>query len=66
MAATRECYKPENKSKCTEPEMERMSDDLMELNDTELDHINSGDKAHSDNASNNSDEESVTKKPILL
>ena len=41
-----------------------MSDDLMELNDTELDHINFGDKADSDNGSN--DEDFVTKKPILL
>ena len=66
MAATRECYKPENKPKCTQPEMKRMSDDLMELNDLELDHINFGDKADSDNASNDSDEDFVTKKPILL
>ena len=66
MAATREYYKPENKPKCTESEMERMSDDLMELNDTELDHINLGDKADSDNVSNDSDEDFVTKKPILL
>ena len=33
----RECYEPENKWKCTEPE--RMSDDLMELNITELNYI---------------------------
>ena len=66
MTATRECYKAENKPKCTEPERERMSDDLMELNDTELDHINFGDKADSDNGSNDSDEDFVTKKPILL
>ena len=39
MVAPRECYEPENKRKCTEPEMERISDDLMELNDTELNNI---------------------------
>ena len=43
-----------------------MSDDLMELNYLELDHINFGDKADSDNACNDSDEDFVTKKPILL
>ena len=55
MGATRECYEPENKRTCTEPERERMSDDLMKLNDTELIHINFGDKTDSDNASNDSD-----------
>ena len=33
------CYKPENKRKCIEPERDRISDDLMELNDTALNHI---------------------------
>ena len=59
MAATPECCQPENKWKCTEPERERMNDDLMELNDTELIHINFGDKTDSDNASNGSDEDFV-------
>ena len=31
MAATRACYKPENKRKFTEPERGGMSDDVMEL-----------------------------------
>ena len=59
MAATPECYEPENKRKCTEPERERMSDGLMELNDTELILINFGDKTDSDNGSNGSDEDFV-------
>ena len=36
MVAPGECYKTEDKRKYTEPEMERMSGNLMELNDTEL------------------------------
>ena len=36
MAALREYCEPENKRKGTEPEWERTSDDLMELNDTKL------------------------------
>ena len=64
--AIRECYEPENKRKCTESEKESMSDDLMELNDTELNHINFGDKVNSDNACNDSDEDFVAKKPILF
>ena len=36
MVAPGECYKTEDKRKYTEPERERMSGDLMELNDTEL------------------------------
>ena len=43
-----------------------MSDDLMELNDTELNRINFGNKTDSDNASKNSDEDFVAKKPILF
>ena len=50
----------------TELERESMSDDLMELNDTELIYINFGDKTDSDNASNNSYEDFVAKKPILF
>ena len=57
MAAPRECYEPENKRKCTEPERERMSGDLMELIDTDLNYINFGDEMDSDNASNGSDED---------
>ena len=44
MVAPRECYEPENKRKYTEPERERMSGELMELNDTELNYLNFGDK----------------------
>ena len=44
-----ECYEPENKRKCTGPERESMSGDLMELNDTELNYINFGDETDSDN-----------------
>ena len=49
MVAPGECYEPENKRKCTEPERERMSGDLMELNDTELNYVNFGDETDSDN-----------------
>ena len=45
MVAPRECYEPENKRKYTEPERERMSGELMELNDTELNYLNFDDKA---------------------
>ena len=43
------CYEPENKRKCTEPERERMSGDLMELTDTDPNYINFGDETDSDN-----------------
>ena len=49
MVALREYYEPENKRKSTELERERMSGDLMELNDTELNYINFGDETDSDN-----------------
>ena len=49
IVAPGECYKPENKWKCTEPERERMTGDLMKLNDTELNYINFGDETDSDN-----------------
>ena len=49
--------KPQNKQNCTEPERERMRDDLMELNDKELNYIYF-DK-DSDDASNKSDEDIV-------
>ena len=64
MAATRERYEPEKKPKFTEPERQRMSDDFMELNDAELNHKSFGDKSDSDNASNDSDEDFIAKKPI--
>ena len=54
MVAPREFYEPENKRKCTEPEMERISDDLMELNDTELNNINFPNETDSDDATNDS------------
>ena len=38
-----------------------MCDDLLELNDTELNHINFGDKTDSDSTSNDSDEDFVPK-----
>ena len=44
MVAPGECYEPENKKKCTEPERERVSGDLTGLNDTELNYINFGDE----------------------
>ena len=49
MVVTGEYYEPENERKFTEPERERMSGDLMELNDTELNYINFGDETDSDN-----------------
>ena len=55
-----------NKWKCTEPERERMSDDLMELNDTELNHMHFGDETDSDNASNYSDIDFVAKKAYFI
>ena len=48
MVALREYYEPENKRKSTELERERMSGDLMELNDTELNYVNFGDETGSD------------------
>ena len=54
VAAPRKCYEPENKRKCTETERERMSDDLMELTDKELNYIYF--EKDSDDASNKSDE----------
>ena len=43
-----------------------MRDNLLELNDTELNQINFGDKTNSDNASNDSDEDIVPKKSIFF
>ena len=54
MAAPREYYEPENRRKCTEPERQKMRDDLMGLNDTELNYIYF--ETDSDDASNKSDE----------
>ena len=48
MVAPGECYEPETKRKCTEPKRERMSGDLMELNNPDLHYINFGDEADSD------------------
>ena len=50
MVAPGECYEPGNKRECYEPERERMSVDLMELNDMEPNFINFGDKTDSDDA----------------
>ena len=47
MIAPEECWKPENKRICAEPERERMSGDLMELNYIELDYINFGGETNS-------------------
>ena len=55
MAAPGESYEPEDKQRCIELEMESMSSDLMELNDTELNNINFGDEKDSDGATNDSD-----------
>ena len=45
--------------KCTDPEKERMSSELMELHDKELDYIIFGDEVVSDDDSNDSDEDFV-------
>ena len=47
MIAPGESWKPENKRICAEPERERMSGDLMGLNDLELDYINLGGETNS-------------------
>ena len=57
MAAPREFYEPENKRKYIELERERMSDDLTELNDRELNYTYF--ETDSDDASNKSDEDFV-------
>ena len=59
MAAQGKCYEPENKWKCTETERERMTGELMGLNDTELHYINFGDETDSDNAGKESNEDFV-------
>ena len=63
VAAPRECYEPENKRKCTEPGRQRMSDDLMELNDTELNYVYF--KRYSDDASNKVNETLSYKKSFF-
>ena len=57
VAAPQEYYDPENKQKSTEPERERMSNDLMELNDAELNYIYF--ETDSDYANNRSDKDFV-------
>ena len=47
------CYEIKNKRKCTELGRERMSDDLLELNDMELNYIYFGDETDCDDASKN-------------
>ena len=47
------CYEIKNKQKRSELGKERMSDDLMELNDMELNYIYFGDETGSDDANNN-------------
>ena len=59
MAAPGVCHEPEDKRKCTQPEMERMSGDVMELIDTELDNIGFSDETESDDSSNDSHENFV-------
>ena len=39
VAAPRECYELGNERKCTELERERMSDDIIKLNVTELNYV---------------------------
>ena len=65
METTGKCYVPEDKWKSTEPEMEWMSGDSMELNDRELNNINSGDETESDEATNDSDENFVLQKSLF-
>ena len=43
-----------------------MCDDLLELNDTELNHVNFGDKTDSDSTSNDSDEDFVPKHFLIV
>ena len=62
----RECYEPKNKRKCAEPAKERDSNDLTELNETELNYMYFEYKMDSDDAINNSDEDIIVKKPILF
>ena len=54
MAAPWEYYEPGNKRKCIEPVRERIGNDLIELNDTELNYIYF--ETDSDDASNMSNE----------
>ena len=61
-----ECYEPKNKRKCTEPEMERVRNDLIELNDTELNYMYFDYKTDSGDASNNSDEDFVLQKAYFI
>ena len=42
-----------------------MSDDLMELNDTERNYVDFGDKTDSNNASNDSNEDFVLRKSLF-
>ena len=44
-----------NKRKCTKPEKDRINDDLMEINDTDLDYLHF--EKDLDEASNKSDED---------
>ena len=48
------CYELKNKRECNELGRERMSDDLMQRNDMELNYIYFGDETGSDETSNNS------------
>ena len=66
METPRECYEPKNKRKCAEPAKERDSNDLTELNETELNYVYFEFKMDSDDAINNSDEDIIVKKPILF
>ena len=59
IAAPREFYESENRRKCAELEWKRISNDSMELNDTELNYIYFGGETDSDDASNSSDEHFV-------
>ena len=59
METPRVCCEPKNKRRCTEPEKERMSSDLMELNNTELNYMYCDYKTDPDDASNDSDEDFI-------
>ena len=49
----------ENKQKCTDPKKERITGELMELNDKELNYIIFGDEMDSNDTNNDLDEDFV-------
>ena len=59
------CYEIKNKQKRNGLGRERMSDDLMELNDMELNYIYFGGETDSNDSSNNLDEDFALQKSLL-